>query len=157
MLGVFLHSIHRITYHDFSDKEDGECMIEFKDIIKSYSDHLALDRLSFQIKEGHHLALIGPSGCGKSTALRILAGLDFATCGKILIDGTIASDASKNLVPPHQRQISMVFQDLGLWPNLSVRENVELGLYALLKSQRREWANEALKICKISELENRKP
>jgi iron(III) transport system ATP-binding protein len=92
--------------------------IEFQDISKAYDAVAALKQVSVTIAGGNHTSILGPSGCGKSTFLRVLAGLEQPSSGKILIDGTLVSESTRILVAPHQRRIAMVFQDLALWPNL---------------------------------------
>ena len=82
-------------------------------------------------ESGERVVLFGPSGCGKSTTLLLVAGLVAPNSGEILrIDGDIVSTARKILVPPQSRGIGMVFQDLALWPHLSIAENIAFGLRA---------------------------
>ncbi len=133
--------------------------IEFRQVSKYYGTESALKDVSFAVPAGEHVALIGPSGCGKTTALRLLAGLDPPSGGKISIEGKIVSEAGRILRPPHLRGIGMVFQDLALWPNLSVLENVWLGLAGqkLSKEEARERANQVLALCGIEQLAGRKP
>ena len=83
----------------------------------------ALDRATFTTEEGRLLVLLGPSGCGKSTTLRLIAGLDSATSGRIEILGRDVTD-----LPPAARNVSMVFQSYALFPHLSVAENIVFGL-----------------------------
>lgn len=94
-----------------------------KDIKKEFGKTLALDNFSLTIAEGSLVSLLGPSGCGKTTALRILAGLLKADCGRTFFD---ALDVSEK--PAAQRDIGMVFQAYSLFPNMSARANVEFGL-----------------------------
>jgi ABC-type sugar transport system ATPase subunit len=102
---------------------------------------------------------VGPSGCGKSTLLRMVAGLDAPSSGQVLMDGEVVSEPGVVVRPPHQRQLSMVFQDLALWPNLSVLGNVSLGLAGerLPRQSARTRAEESLVICGIADLADRKP
>ena len=79
--------------------------------------------VDLEVKDGEFCVFVGPSGCGKSTLLRIIAGLEDATSGEILIDG-----AKVNLTPPSKREIAMVFQSYALYPHLTVRDNMGLGL-----------------------------
>lgn len=83
----------------------------------------AVNRISFKLEAGTFNVLLGPSGCGKSTTLRMIAGLDNPTSGRILIGGRDVTD-----LPPAQRKISMVFQSYALFPHLSVKENILFGL-----------------------------
>lgn len=132
---------------------------ELRDVSKVYSRQAALKDVSLSILSGEHTAIIGPSGCGKSTALRLLAGLEAPSSGQIYLDGELISKEEKVLKPPHRRGIAMVFQDLALWPNLTVLDNVLLGLSGqpLSSRQTRERACEALALCGIDSLAGRKP
>lgn len=132
---------------------------ELRLISKKYERFTALIDISLSIGSGERLAIIGSSGCGKSTLLRLLSGLDAPTGGEILLESKVVSRANQILLPPHQRGIAMVFQDLALWSNLSVLDNVLLGLssQALSKQEKRRKAIEALTLCKIETLFDRKP
>src|SRR5262249_22300969 len=101
---------------------------ELRGASKLYQGRPALAGGTVAIPPGQHTALLGPSGCGKSTALRLLAGLDAPSAGQVLLDGAVVSEPGRVLLPPHRRGVAMVFQDLALWPNLSVLANVLLGL-----------------------------
>jgi ABC-type sugar transport system ATPase subunit len=76
------------------------------------------------------VVLFGPSGCGKSTVLNLIAGLIIPDSGEILIDGQLVATAGKNIREPAERGVGMVFQDLALWPHMTVAENIEFGLRA---------------------------
>jgi iron(III) transport system ATP-binding protein len=132
---------------------------ELRSVTKQYEGVRVLAGVSFSIEPGPGLAIIGPSGCGKSTTLRLLAGLEAPTSGEILLDGRVISRPSHIVVPPRQRGIAMVFQDLALWPNLTVLDNVLLGLASqrLTRQEARRRADEALSVCKIEHLATRKP
>jgi ABC-type Fe3+/spermidine/putrescine transport system ATPase subunit len=132
---------------------------ELRDVSKLYDGEAALSTVTFTIERGQHVAILGTSGCGKSTALRLLAGLDTPSGGEVMLNGTVVSTAHTILMPPHLRGVSMVFQDLALWPNLSVIENVRLGLSGTSLSRRESAtrADEALRRCNIESLANRLP
>ena len=112
---------------------------DFRAVSKTYDERRVLSGVSFTISAGEHLAILGPSGCGKSTVLRLLAGLETPSAGQVLLDGGVVSQSNTILKPPHLRGVAMVFQDLALWPNLSVMDNVLLGLSGagLAKPERR--------------------
>jgi multiple sugar transport system ATP-binding protein len=92
-------------------------------LTKSYGTSTVLKELSLEIADGEFVVLVGPSGCGKSTTLKLLAGLDVATSGKIFIDGRDITDLA-----PGERDVAMVFQNYALYPHLSVRRNMGFGL-----------------------------
>jgi iron(III) transport system ATP-binding protein len=87
------------------------------------SEVVAVREVSLEIQKGELVTLLGPSGCGKTTTLRMLAGFEFPTSGKIFLDGQ-----EINSLPPHQRDMSMVFQSYALFPHLTVFENIAYGL-----------------------------
>ena len=98
--------------------------IVFDKVSKKYPDGLhAVRALDIAIEDGEFLVLVGPSGCGKSTALRMVAGLEDITDGRILVGGAVANDLS-----PRERNIAMVFQSYALYPHLTVAENIGFGL-----------------------------
>jgi ABC-type Fe3+/spermidine/putrescine transport system ATPase subunit len=133
--------------------------LELRSVGKSYAATAALKPVSATFNEGTHVAIIGPSGCGKSTMLRLLAGLEAPSTGTIFKDDLVFSKAEEIVVAPHQRGIGMVFQDLALWPNLSVLKNVVLGLSgrALPKADIRKIGLGSLALCGIQDLIDRKP
>lgn len=132
---------------------------ELRSLSKDYEGHTVLSEISLTIPSGRHAAILGPSGCGKSTMLRILAGLDEPTKGEVLSGGTVISRPGAILVPPHRRNVAMVFQDLALWPNLSVLDNVLLGQSGkgLAHREKAMRASEALALCGIESLAKQLP
>jgi iron(III) transport system ATP-binding protein len=97
--------------------------IEFRHVSKRFGEVRAVDDVSFAIAPGTLVTLLGPSGCGKTTTLRLIAGLDFATAGDILVGGVEVSGRS-----PAERNVSMVFQGDALFAHMTVRENVAYGV-----------------------------
>jgi len=132
---------------------------ECRAVTKTYDDCQALAEVCFTVTAGEHAVILGTSGCGKSTALRLLAGLEAPSKGQVLLDGRVVSEPGRILRPPHLRGVAMVFQDLALWPNLSALDNVLLGLSGteLSKDERQRRAGEALALCRIDALSDRKP
>jgi iron(III) transport system ATP-binding protein len=132
---------------------------EFHSVSKTYDGQTALAEVSFTVAAGEPAAILGPSGCGKTTALRVLAGLESPTTGEVLLDGKVISAPNRVLLPPHRRGVALVFQDLALWPNLSVLENVLLGLAGsrLTRQESKARAWEALARCGIEDLAKRLP
>jgi len=104
--------------------------IEFRSVSKVYHGRPAIDAISLAISTGERVVLSGPSGCGKSTILLLIAGLVTPDAGEIHIDRQAVSTARRIIVAPQARGIGMVFQDLALWPHMSVAENIAFGLRA---------------------------
>ena len=114
----------------------------------------AVDDVSLSIEQGEFVTLLGPSGCGKTTTLRLIAGFEFPTSGRIVLDGRDLTH-----VPPHQRDMAMVFQSYAIFPHLSVFENIAYGLKIRKLSQNdiRERVRRALAMSDLTGLENRAP
>jgi ABC-type Fe3+/spermidine/putrescine transport system ATPase subunit len=130
-----------------------------RDISKRFGSHQALDGVSLEVLAGASVVVLGPSGCGKTTLLRVIAGLDTPDTGEIWLDGAQVSGARRNLVAPHERRIGFVFQDLALWPHLTVRQNLEFVLEAgrLAPARRAAKVEEALRLVRIETLIGRYP
>jgi ABC-type sugar transport system ATPase subunit len=122
-------------------------MIEFRAVSKQHRGRPVIDNLSFTLEAGERVVLFGHSGCGKSTVLYLIAGLIVPEAGDILMNGRLVSKAGTSLCEPEQRGIGMVFQELALWPHMTVEENIQFGLKArripVEERNRRakEWAN----------------
>ena len=93
-----------------------------------YAGKLVIDELSLSIKPGEVLALLGPSGSGKTSVLRVILGFVTPETGTVRLDGEVASQEGRLLVLPEERGLAVVFQDLALWPHLSVAGNLAFGL-----------------------------
>ena len=117
-------------------------------------DRLLLDGLNLSVAPGESLALLGPSGCGKTTTLRLLAGLDPVSGGRIRLDGQDVTHS-----PAGERQVAMVFQSYALYPHLSVLANLELGLEVrrVPAPERRQRIAEVLALLQLEGLERRRP
>lgn len=104
-----------------------------------YSGRSVVSDLSLSLAQGEVLALLGPSGCGKTTVLRLILGLMAPTEGVVCLGNRLASSGRAIHVPPEKRGLAVVFQDLALWPHLTVRGNLEFGLAAkgIARSERR--------------------
>jgi iron(III) transport system ATP-binding protein len=109
--------------------------VQFEKVSKTFNGRRAVAEFSIQIERGERLVLFGPSGCGKTTVLRLLAGLEVPDKGSVEIDGEVVAVTGKNLIVPEHRNIGMVFQDLALWPHMTVRKNLMFGLNARRVSQ----------------------
>ena len=97
--------------------------VAVNEIRKKFGDVVAVNGISLEARDGEFMVLLGPSGCGKTTLLRIIAGLEKPTSGQVLIDGQVVND-----MPPRGRGIAMVFQSYGLYPHLTVWNNIAFPL-----------------------------
>jgi ABC-type Fe3+/spermidine/putrescine transport system ATPase subunit len=104
--------------------------IEFDGVSKRYGERSVLSNLSFQFDQGERIVIFGPSGCGKTTVLRLLAGFVAPDSGAIRIRGEEVAANGRIRVGPERRNVGMVFQDLALWPHLTVYQNLEFPLKA---------------------------
>jgi ABC-type Fe3+/spermidine/putrescine transport system ATPase subunit len=123
----------------------------FENLHKRYEGVVALDDVSLTVEEGELLVLLGPSGSGKTTLLRVLAGLETPDRGTVRIGGRVVNDP-RSRVPPEKRGLGMVFQDLALWPHMTVRESLEFVLEGrAAKDERRRRAKAAAETAGITE------
>lgn len=136
-----------------ADKND-EPIIKIENVTKRYGKVTAVDNVNIEIKRGEFFALLGPSGCGKTTLLRMIAGFEVPTEGKIYIDGIDVSN-----VPPNKRPINTVFQSYAVFPHMSVFENVAYGLKFdnVPKAEQYNRVMGALADVKLDHLAERKP
>jgi iron(III) transport system ATP-binding protein len=114
----------------------------------------AVDEANINIEEGEFITLLGPSGCGKTTTLRLIAGFEFPTQGRIVLDGEVINEQ-----PPNQRDMAMVFQSYAIFPHLNVFENIAYGLkiQRLSRDVIKEKARHVLELTELTGLENRPP
>jgi putrescine transport system ATP-binding protein len=105
------------------DRGEAPALVRFEQVGKRFGAVTALDSLTLEIRQGEFFALLGPSGCGKTTLLRLLAGFEAPSQGRILLDGE-----DIGAMPPHERPVNMMFQSYALFPHLSVAGNVGFGL-----------------------------
>ncbi len=121
--------------------------ITVQQISRRFGDYQALSRISLEMASGELIALLGPSGCGKTTLLRIIAGLESADQGQILLDGFDATD-----VPVRERGIGFVFQNYALFPSMTVADNISFGLRVLPKAKRPHKADIQKRVTELLEL-----
>ena len=138
-----------------TDQKDGESAIGFitlSHVTKRFGETTVLQDLSLDVDKGERLVMLGSSGCGKTTMLRLIAGLERPDAGEIYIDGRIVS-TSKDIVSPNERDIGMVFQDLALWPHMTVGKNVEFVLKprSISRPDRKARVLEILKMVQMSD------
>src|SRR5581483_9823562 len=128
--------------------------VAFENVTKRYGDVTAVDDVSFTVEPGTLCTLLGPSGCGKTTTLRMVAGLESVTSGRILIGGADVTGRSAS-----ERDVSMVFQSYALFPHMSVLDNVCYGPLSMRvdKAKARELAHAKLSMLGLAGLEQRLP
>jgi spermidine/putrescine transport system ATP-binding protein len=97
--------------------------VALRDLTKRFAEIVAVDAVSLEIRRGEFFSLLGPSGCGKTTTLRLIGGFEYPTSGDVYLRGELVTD-----VPPYRRATNMVFQQLALFPHLTVFENIAFGL-----------------------------
>ncbi|MXZ65953.1 MAG: ATP-binding cassette domain-containing protein [Acidimicrobiaceae bacterium] len=135
------------------ESETPAAVVEFDEVSRRFSDTLALDSVSFTVRQGEFFSIIGPSGSGKTTTVRMIAGLEAPTVGTVKLFGKDVS-----AVPPHRRGTPMVFQSYALFPHLNIRDNVAYGLRmrGVAKPERRNRADDLLGLVGLEGLGDRR-
>ena len=128
--------------------------IQIENVTKRFGDFTAIDNLSLDIYKNEFFSLLGPSGCGKTTLLRMLAGFEKITDGKILLDGEDISE-----IPPHLRPINMMFQSYALFPHMTVEKNIAFGLKQdkMPENLINQRVEEMLELVELTDFAKRKP
>jgi putrescine transport system ATP-binding protein len=128
--------------------------IQFENVSKHFGDFAAVDRVSLEIEEGEFFSILGGSGCGKTTLLRMLAGFEELSTGRILIDGEDVSN-----MPAHRRPVNMMFQSYALFPHMNVENNIAYGLKQdrIEKAEIKDRVADVLELVQMSEFAQRKP
>ena len=128
--------------------------VKLIDLVKRFAEVTAVDGINLHMPAGEFFSMLGPSGCGKTTTLRMIAGFEQPTAGRILLDG---SDMA--YTPPHKRQVNTVFQSYALFPHLNVYDNVAFGLRRakVPKQEVKRRVAETLALVQLTGLERRKP
>ena len=130
--------------------------LEVKKLDFAYGMNQILFEFDFSLEESQIGCLLGPSGCGKTTVLRAIAGFENPTKGEIVLNGN-KLNGSKIFVEPEKRQIGMVFQDIALFPHLSVESNIQFGIRSLPQNQRDKRSNELLDLVGMSQFKKTYP
>jgi putrescine transport system ATP-binding protein len=131
-----------------------EPLIRFDHVTKRFGDFVAVDDLSLDIYEREFFALLGPSGCGKTTLMRMLAGFERPSSGRVILGGE-----DIGAVPPYRRPVNMMFQSYALFPHMSVEQNIAFGLKQdrLPRAEIAERVAEMLRLVRMEEFGKRKP
>ncbi|ABY97989.1 TPA: ABC transporter ATP-binding protein [Pseudomonas putida] len=136
------------------DNAHGKTLVSLRGLNKHYGDFTAVDNLDLEIQDGEFLTFLGSSGSGKSTTLSMLAGFETPSSGEILVDGQSLVN-----VPPHKRDIGMVFQRYSLFPHLNVRDNIAfpLAIRKLGAAETAKRVDAMLKLVQLEKFAHRKP
>jgi spermidine/putrescine transport system ATP-binding protein len=128
--------------------------IQLVDLVKRFGDTVAVNGIDLEVPPGEFFTMLGPSGCGKTTTLRLIAGFERPTEGKILLDGV---DMSRT--PPHKRRVNTVFQSYALFPHKSVADNVAFGLryQRATKAEVKRRVAEAMALVRLEDYGHRRP
>ncbi|MBW8011547.1 MAG: ABC transporter ATP-binding protein [Chloroflexi bacterium] len=132
----------------------GKPAVELVDVVKRFGDVVAVNDVSLKVEDGEFFSLLGPSGCGKTTSLRMIAGLETATEGDILLRGETMLG-----IPPFKRPVNTVFQNYALFPHLNVERNVSFGLEMkkIPKEEIETRVVEALEMVRMPDMAKRRP
>ncbi|WP_159716438.1 ABC transporter ATP-binding protein [Geminicoccus flavidas] len=133
---------------------NGVPIVRFENIEKSFGSFKAVDGVTLDVPNNSFFALLGPSGCGKTTLLRMLAGFEHPTSGRVLIDGEDMAG-----IPPNKRPVNMVFQSYAVFPHMTVRENVGYGLRVsgVPRGEIGPRVEDALRMVRLEAFADRKP
>ena len=132
----------------------GSSAVTLESVVKRFGDVVAVDGVDLEVGQGEFFSMLGPSGSGKTTCLRMIAGFEAPSSGRVLLDGEDVSHLA-----PYERDVNTVFQDYALFPHMTVRENVEYGLRVkkVKKGERKMRAQAALEMVRLPEHGERKP
>ncbi len=140
--------------HPVAATMEGAPAVRLEDVVKRFGDVVAVDGVTLDVRPGEFFSLLGPSGSGKTTCLRMIAGFEHPTEGRILLDGRDVSD-----LPPFERDVNTVFQDYALFPHMTVAENVGYGLMVrkISRPERERRVAGALAMVRLEGFGGRKP
>jgi spermidine/putrescine transport system ATP-binding protein len=139
---------------DVRREEDSSDVIRLERVVKRFGSFVAVENADFAIGRGEFFSMLGPSGCGKTTTLRMIAGFEQPTTGRVLLDG---SDVST--VPPHKRNVNTVFQQYALFPHMTVFDNIAFGPRSakVPKAEIDRRVGEILEVVRLGEFWRRSP
>ncbi len=128
--------------------------VTFEGVCRYFGDVRAVDNVSLKVRDGEFFSMLGPSGSGKTTCLRLIAGFDRPTAGRILL-----YDQDVSLLPPYERDVNTVFQDYALFPHMTVGENIAYGLMIkkVPKAEQQRRVDEMLDLVRLPKMALRKP
>jgi putative spermidine/putrescine transport system ATP-binding protein len=134
--------------------EPGVAAVRLEGVMKAFGDVVAVDGIDLDVRDGEFFSMLGPSGSGKTTTLRMIAGFELPTAGRILLHG---EDVSRRA--PFERDVNTVFQDYALFPHMTVGDNVAYGLMVrkVPRDERARRVGEALRMVRLEGFERRKP
>ena len=137
-----------------NDEKSNDQFIRFRNVTKKFGDFVAVDAVDLDIRRGELFSILGGSGCGKTTLLRMLAGFESPTSGRIEIDGVDVTDQ-----PPYERPVNMMFQSYAVFPHMNVEKNIGYGLRKerVAASEIETRVAEALALVKLSDFRSRMP
>jgi putative spermidine/putrescine transport system ATP-binding protein len=152
--GVALSSTEQTQLHDVRRATHTEAAVRLEGVRKRFGDVVAVDGVDLDVHAGEFFSMLGPSGSGKTTCLRMIAGFEAPTEGRVYLDGREVTRLA-----PYERDVNTVFQDYALFPHMTVEENVEYGLRVrrVPKNRRRTLAADALRIVRLEGFEGRRP
>ncbi len=134
--------------------------VRFENIVKIFGENRIVDNFNLKIKNGDFVSFLGPSGCGKTTCLRMLAGLEENSSGKIYLGDKLISDPQNGIfTPPEKRKIGMVFQSYAVWPHMTIFDNIAypLKIAKVDKSEIEKRVNEIIDLVELSGMQKRLP
>ena len=134
-------------------------LLSLTNVTKRFRSRPAVDGVSLEVAPRDAVVILGPSGCGKTTLLRLIAGLDVPDSGEIWLAGAQVAGAGRSMMPTHERGIGFVFQDLALWPHLTVQGNLDFVLESVKvrRADRAARADDVLRLVQIEQLSRRYP
>ena len=134
-------------------------LLSLRHVAKRLGSHQAVNGVTLDVVSGEAIAILGPSGSGKTTLLRLIAGLETPDSGEIWLNGTRVAADGRSLAAPNERCIGFVFQDLALWPHMTVSRQLEfvLGSLGVVRAERAARIHDALALVRIDHLASRYP